>query len=62
MLRLIIALMLGFICEPCQKGADLQAEKGVSNSKTVARIRAWHRRCAGGTQCDCQHKLGTHGK
>ena len=61
MTRLLLTLLLAFICEPCQRGAHYAAE---ADAYTVRRLRTdrlriaagLHRLCRGGNWCECQHR------
>lgn len=55
----LILFMLGFICKPCQHGAEIAAlpmpETPTALRQRLHNIQAHHDVCPGGTWCDCQH-------
>ena len=55
---------LSFICEPCGKAADilhdLLTTEGLTakrHESQMRRVKRWHNKCPGGTQCTCQHRV-----
>jgi hypothetical protein len=69
MTRVLLTLLLAFICGPCGKGGTLAAEaitaeRGRLSPVAASRIRrdrlrvaaGLHATCRGGTFCDCQHR------
>lgn len=70
MARLLLTLLLAFVCPSCARGADLLAafasELGQrANARVAANVRrnaaAAHAVCRGGTWCDCQCRTDVPG-
>lgn len=62
MTRLLLTLLLAFICPDCCRGADaarIAIPDAIINRELAAALARivddGHRACPGGTRCDCQH-------
>ena len=44
------------ICPRCRKAGEANRDHDSQDAEIMA--GPWHGLCPGGTQCDCQHKIG----
>jgi hypothetical protein len=45
------------ICEPCRRAGDILSSVEDPDPFDESNMIALHRRCKGGTFCDCQHSI-----